>query len=53
MNKKEMEERKKYLALQAFYLRVKELLEELEKKLNPKMMKSSEKGNDVHTESKI
>jgi hypothetical protein len=41
MNKRELEERKNYLALQAFYLRIKELLEELEKKLNPKMIKPS------------
>jgi hypothetical protein len=33
MNKKEIEERKKYLILQAFYLKVKQLIEELEKKL--------------------
>jgi len=32
MNKVNLEERKKYLALQAFYLGVKELVEELEKK---------------------
>lgn len=30
MNKRELEERKKYLALQSFYLGVKDLLEELE-----------------------
>ena len=32
MNKMEAEERKKYLALQAFYLGIKGLLEDLEKK---------------------
>ena len=32
MNKRELEERKKYLALQAFYLGIKQLVEELEKK---------------------
>ena len=32
MNKVNLEERKKYLALQAFYLRVKGLVGELEKK---------------------
>jgi len=32
MNKTELEERKKYLALQAFYLGVKGLVEELETK---------------------
>jgi hypothetical protein len=32
MDKRELEERKKYLALQAFYLGVKELIEKLEKK---------------------
>ena len=33
MTPKEIEERKKYLALQAFYWRVKELIGELERKL--------------------
>ena len=32
MNKVNLEERKKYLALQAFYLEVKGLIEDLEKK---------------------
>ncbi len=36
MNKKQIEERKKYLVLQAFYVKVKQSLEELEKKLNLK-----------------
>ena len=35
MNKKQTQERKKYLALQAFELKLKKLLEELEEKLNP------------------
>ena len=34
MNKKEIEERKKHLILQAFYLKVKQLIEELDKKLD-------------------
>ena len=47
MNKRKLEERKKYLVLQAFYLKVKELIEELEKKLNPKMIKLNKPDNDL------
>ena len=39
MNDKQIEERKKYLALQFFYLKVKDLIEDLEKKLNPESKK--------------
>jgi len=46
MNSKQIVERKKYLALQSFYLRVKELIEELEKKLNPEPQKSTELKDD-------
>lgn len=42
MNSREIEERKKYMALQAFYLEVKELVGELEKKLNLELKKSTE-----------
>ena len=47
MNKEKIEERKKYLALQAFYLGIKQLVEELEKKLNPKMIKPNKQENDL------
>ena len=39
MNKKEIQNRKRELALQAFYLKVKDLIEDLEKKLNPESKK--------------
>jgi len=46
MNEKQIKERKDYLALQAFYLKLKELLEELEKKLNQEPQKSTELKDD-------
>lgn len=56
VNKRELEERKKYLALQDFYLGVKELVEKLEKK-HPEFVYNSsfrkEKGvNDFEEDNK-
>jgi len=34
MDEKQIEERKKYLVLQVFYIKIKELVEDLEKKLD-------------------
>lgn len=39
MNNKEIQNRKRELALQAFYLKIKQLVENLEKKLNPESKK--------------
>ena len=42
MTDQQIEERKKYLALQAFYIKVRKLIDELEKKLNPEPEESSQ-----------
>jgi len=39
MDEEQIKERKKHLALQVFYLKVKELVEELDRKLNPEPKK--------------
>jgi len=56
MNDKKVTERKEYLALQAFYLRVKQLIEDLEKK-HPEFVYNNsikkEKGvNDLKEDDK-